>query len=196
MSAGMVYNLTPAVENEERYDVTTGIRRRGSIVLNVNNLTVGDYLPSFTPICVDLAHKTAEVVKNVKVVVDVSATDEVIKVAKGSLLVAGMFIGNGSKGATIVSVDKSNTDYDAITVDATLGVKIPAGTVLFEASAADGKTQKHIANSALYGRWKVTTGINNIAVLRTAAEIEPSKLDIPFSDNDKAAMKGWFEFNE
>ena len=29
MSAGFKYDLTPVVEQEERYDVQTGIRRRG-----------------------------------------------------------------------------------------------------------------------------------------------------------------------
>nr|DAT15459.1 MAG TPA: Head fiber protein [Caudoviricetes sp.] len=29
-----------------------------------------------------------------------------------------------------------------------------------------------------------------------SAEIEPSKLVMPFSENDKANTKGWFEFNE
>ena len=192
----MVYNQVPVVEAEEKYDVSTGIRRRGIIILNTANLVVGSWLPSFTPICVDLVKKTAEVVRNVKVTTEVSATDVVIKVAKGSLMTVGMFIGNGSKGGTITAVDKSNANYDAITVEATLGVKLVVGTVLFEATAAGGTVQKYTANSALYGRYFIKDGINEIAVLRTAAEIEPSKLTIPFSDNDKTALKGWFQFNE
>ena len=192
MAAGTVYNLQPVIEPEERYDVKSGIRRAGAYILDTTNLDVNSYLPSFTPICADLAKKTAHVVRNVMVVADVAAADTVINVAKGSLLVKGMFIGNGSKGATVQAVDCSKADYDAITVDATLGVKLASGTVLFEADAADGKNQKYIANSALYGKWQITKGINPIALLRTAAEIEPSKLVIPFSQNDKDALKGKF----
>ena len=51
-----------------------------------------------------------------------------------------------------------------------------------------------MANSALFNRTKVEDGITLVSLLRTAAEIEPSKLVMPFSENDKANMKGWFEF--
>ena len=50
MSAGFKYDLTPVVEQEERYDVQTGIRRRGPYKLDTTNLVVGSFLPSFTPI--------------------------------------------------------------------------------------------------------------------------------------------------
>lgn len=193
---GMIYNEVPVVEAEEKYDVKSGIRRTGPYVLDTTNLDLYSYIPSFTPIYANLANKTAQVVRNAKVVVEASATDVAIKVAKGSLFVIGMFIGNGSKGGTVTAVNKTNADYDTITVDTTLGVKLAVGTVLFEATAAGGTTQKNIANSALYGRWQVIAGPNNISLLRTAAEIEPSKLTIPFSSNDKAALSGWFQFNE
>ena len=194
--AGMTYNQVPVVEKEEKYDVSSGIRRSGPYVLDTTNLGLDSYIPSFTPICADLTKKTAKIVRNVKVVSNVSTTDTVIKVAKGSLFVTGMFIGNGTKGGKVISVDITNGDYDSITVETTIGVAITSGTVLFEADAADGKNQKYVANSALYGRWQVVNGINIISLLRTAAEIEPSNLTIPFSANDKDALKGWFQFNE
>ena len=193
---GTVYNLPPKVEPEEKYSVKTGANRIGLFSLDTTNLDANSYLPSFTPICADLAKKTAKVVRNAKVTVEATATDVAIKVAKGSLFVTGMFIGNGSKGGTITAVDKTNADYDLITVGVTLGVKLVVGTVLFEATSAGGTVQKNVANSALYGRWQVVSGPNNITLLRTAAEIEPSKLTVPFSSNDKAAMAGWFQFNE
>ena len=192
----MTYNQVPVVEKEEKYDVSSGIRRSGPYVLDTTNLDLDSYIPSFTPVCADLTKKTAKIVRNVKVVSNVLATDTVIKVAKGSLFVTGMFIGNGTKGGKVTSVDKTNGDYDSITVETTIGVAITSGTVLFEADAADGKNQKYVANSALYGRWQVVNGINIISLLRTAAEIEPSNLTIPFSANDKDALKGWFQFNE
>ena len=54
MSAGFKYNLTPEPSIEERYDVSTGVRRRGPYKLDTANLNVGDNLPSFIPIAADL----------------------------------------------------------------------------------------------------------------------------------------------
>lgn len=45
MAAGFKYNLEPEVEQEERYDVETGRRRRGPYKLDTTNLVVGSYLP-------------------------------------------------------------------------------------------------------------------------------------------------------
>lgn len=61
MAAGFKYNLEPEVEQEERYDVETGRRRRGPYKLDTTNLVVGSYLPSFTPIAADLVKKTSQV---------------------------------------------------------------------------------------------------------------------------------------
>ena len=182
MSAGFKYDLVPPVEQEERYDVQTGIRRRGPFKLDTQNLVVGSFLPGFTPICADLKNKFAYAVINVRVAEAYTTGGEAlsIKVAKNSLAYVGMFVGNGKKGAEVTAIDKSNANYD----------------VLFNAVAVDGLKQKHVANSALFNRTKVEDGITLVSLLRTAAEIEPSKLVMPFSENDKANMKGWFEFNE
>ena len=119
-----------------------------------------------------------------------------IKVAKNSLAYVGMFIGSGTKGAEVAAVDKSNANYDVLTIKAAFGEDIAKDAVLFEAKAVDGLEPKNVANSALYNKTKVEDGIVLVSLLRTAAEIEPSKLVMPFSEKDKANMKGWFEFNE
>lgn len=196
MPAGFKYNMNPTEKAEERYDVQTGIRRRGIYVLDTTNLTVGNRLPSFAPIYADKVNKKAYVVRNVAIYEDATETATEYKVAKGTLAYVGMFIGDGTNGATVKSVSTSNSDYDVITVEATLGVAVTKGDVLFEASAADGTSQKYVANSALYESKLVEDGVNSVALLRTAAEIEPTKLAIPFSKNDKEALKGWFEFND
>ena len=165
MSAGFKYDLVPPVEQEERYDVQTGIRRRGPFKLDTQNLIVGSFLPGFTPICADLKNKFAYAVINVRV-------------------------------AEVSAIDKTNANYDVLTIKAAFGENIAKDAVLFNAVAVDGLKQKHVANSALYNRTKVEDGITLVSLLRTAAEIEPSKLVMPFSENDKANMKGWFEFNE
>ncbi len=198
MAAGFKYDLQPAVEMEERYDVQTGIRRRGEYKLVTEHLSVGATLPVFAPICADLKDKFAYPVVNMTVAEAYTTGDAnlSIKVAKGSLAYKGMFVGNGAKGAEVTAVDTTNSEYDTITIKAAFGANLPKGTVLFEAKAVSGTAQKYIANSALFNKTKVDDGIVLVALLRTAAEIEPSKLAIPFSANDKANMKGWFEFNE
>lgn len=70
-----------------------------------------------------------------------------------------------------------------------------AGYALFEASAAGGTTPKVVANSALYENHKVTEGINSVALLMRAFEIEPEKLVMPFCVADKANLPH-FQFNE
>ncbi|QIU95575.1 head fiber protein [Bacteroides faecium] len=195
MSAGFKYDYAPPVELEERYDVQTGIRRRGPYKLDTTNLTEGNNLSSFTPVYANLKTKFAYPVRNMKVI-EAYASGTAIKIAKNSLAYVGMFIGNGSKGAKVTDIDKSNKAYDVLTTESAFGEAIAKDTVLFEATAVDGAIQKYVANSALYERTKVESGIVLVALLRTAAEIEPDKLAVPFSKNDKENLKGWFEFNE
>ena len=192
--AGFKYNLPPKEEQEERYDVSTGLRRRGNYVLDVAGLAVGSYVPSFTPIAADLKAKTAKIVVNVLVKENVGATDTKVKIAKGSYVVMGTILGNGTKGATVNAIDKSKAEYDELTLSAAMGA-LKSGDVLFEAKAADGTTPKNVANSALYESHKVADGINCVALLQRAFEIEPEKLVTPFSAKDKANLPH-FQFNE
>lgn len=192
--AGFKYNLPPKEEQEERYDVSTGLRRRGNYVLDVAGLTVGSYVPSFTPIAADLKAKTAKIVVNVLVKENVGATDTKVKIAKGSYVVMGTILGNGTKGATVNAIDKSKAEYDEVTLSGAIGA-LKSGDVLFEAKAADGTTPKNVANSALYETHKVADGINSVALLQRAFEIEPEKLVTPFSQKDKANLHH-FQFNE
>ena len=195
MASGFKYDLVPPVETEDRYDVLTGIRRRGPYKLVTTNLVEGSHLPSFVPIYADLKNKFAYPVRNVKVI-EAYASGTTVKVAKNSLAYVGMFLGSGEKGAKVTAIDKSNAGYDELTIEAAFGGAIAKDAVLFEAAAVDGLKQKYTANSALYERTKVESGIVLVALLRTAAEVEPEKLVMPFSENDKANLKGWFEFNE
>lgn len=269
MPAGFKYNLTPEVEMEERYDVQTGIRRRGPFVLITTNIPAGTKLPSFAPMKADLKYHKVELVRNFKVAEALAADGTALKVAKGSVPYVGMTIGNGSFVSVVSAIDQSNANYDALTIAAP-GVAIAKDEVLFEAVAhiaqmtvkedatnsatsikvnaesgayvgmkiSDGTHTavvtavtvgdsydtltlaatlgaaltadtsklndvtvtgaKNAANSALYENYTVSdpAGINNVALLRTAAEIETEKLVIPFSAADRENLKGWFQFND
>lgn len=194
MSAGFKYNIEPEPSIEERYDVSTGVRRRGPYKLDTTNLVAGSFLPSFTPIAADLVKKTAQVAIRVEVYEQYTSGTE-IKIKKGSLAYAGMYIGNGSKGTTVNTIDKSEKAFDKLTLASDLATTIKAGDVLFEASAAGGTTPKVVSNSALYKRTKVEDGIVLVALLMRAFEIEPTKLAMPFHAKDKANMPH-FQFNE
>lgn len=193
MAAGFTYNLIPEEVKEERYDVETGRRRRGPYKLDTENLPVGEYLPSFTPIAADLVQKTAKVAIRVEVA-EKFTSGTTLKVKKKSLAYVGMHIGDGSKGATVNGINKQNANYDELTLSKDLGAAVEAGSVLYEATDVNGTTPKVVANSALYERAKVEDGIVLVALLMRAYEIEPSKLVMPFSDVDKANMPH-FQFN-
>lgn len=195
MAAGFKYNIEPEVEQEERYDVETGRRRRGPYKLDTTNLVVGSWLPSFTPIAADLVKKTAQVAIRVEVYEKfTTGSNTTLKIKKGSLAYKGMHLGNGAHGATINAIDKSDKAFDKLTLAADFGENLKAGTILYEATAADGTTPKVIANSALYERKQVEDGIVLVALLMRAFEIEPTKLAMPFADIDKANMPH-FQFN-
>lgn len=196
MAAGFTYNITPEEVKEERYDVETGRRRRGPYKLDTANLPIGEYLPSFTPIAADLKKKTAQVAIRVEVAEKfTTGSNTTLKIKKKSFAYAGMHLGNGSNGATVNSIDKSDPNYDTLTLAADFGATLEVGTVLFESTAATGKTPKVTANSALYERAKIESGIVLVALLMRAFEIEPDKLVIPFHAKDKANMP-YFQFNE
>lgn len=195
MSAGFKYNIEPEPSIEERYDVSTGVRRRGPYKLDTTNLVAGSFLPSFTPIAADLVKKTAQVAIRVEVYEKfTTGSNTTLKIKKNSLAYVGMHLGNGAHGATINSIDKSDKAFDKLTLAADFGDTLEAGAVLYEATAVNGTTPKVIANSALYERVQVEEGIVLVTLLMRAFEIEPTKLVMPFSDIDKANMPH-FQFN-
>lgn len=196
MAAGFKYNIEPEPSIEERYDVSTGVRRRGPYKLDTTNLVAGSFLPSFTPIAADLVKKTAQVAIRVEVYEKfTTGSNTTLKIKKNSLAYVGMNLGDGTHGATVNAIDKSDTAFDKLTLAADFGATLNAGTVLFEATAVNGTTPKVIANSALYERAQVEDGIVLVALLMRAFEIEPTKLAMPFHTKDKEKMTH-FQFNE
>ena len=196
MSAGFKYNIEPEPSIEERYDISTSVRRRGPYKLDTTNLVTGSFLPSFTPIAADLVKKTAQVAIRVEVYAKfTTGSNTTLKIKKNSLAYVGMHIGDGSHGATINAIDKSDKAFDKLTLAADFGATVNAGTVLFEAIAVNGTTPKVVANSALYERKQIDEGPVLVALLMRAFEIEPTKLAMPFHAKDKENLPH-FQFNE
>ena len=143
-----------------------------------------------TPLYVNLTTRKASAVKNVKVVEKVT-TGTKIKIAKGSLAYKGMHLGDGTNGATVSSISTTNADYDELTMSAALAAE--AGTVLFEAAAADGTAPKATANFLNYAVTKVEPGAT-VTAIGQAYEVRESKLYVPISDKDKETLTSRFLF--
>jgi hypothetical protein len=79
-----------------------------------------------------------KLIKGYRLVEAVVAADTSIKIAKGSGIVSGDFIGTGKKAVASTAVDTTNADYDTVTV--TLGVDVPVGTVLYQSKAASASS--------------------------------------------------------
>ncbi|MFI3322060.1 MAG: head fiber protein [Rikenellaceae bacterium] len=188
----MKYNLNPIQVAKEAARFDTCYRFSGGFNLVDDKLVVGSYLPSLAPISIDFTTRRAVAVKNVEVAEDFTSGGTSLKIKKESLAYVGMHIGNGTKGGTISAIDKSSADYDILTVSA-IAAALTKGTVLFEASAVGGTTQKNKANALNYAVTKVEDGAV-VDAIGSIYEIQPSKLPIPFSAKDKTDLGARFLF--
>ena len=190
MPAGFKYDLTPGDVLKELCRFDTVYRLSGGFNFEDANIPEGTLLRPLTPLYVNLTTRKASAVKNVKVVEKVT-TGTKIKIAKGSLAYKGMHLGNGTSGATVSSISTTNADYDELTMSAALAAE--AGTVLFEAAAADGTAPKATANFLNYAVTKVEPGAT-VTAIGQAYEVRESKLYVPISDKDKETLTSRFLF--
>lgn len=106
---------------------------QGGFTLDKTNLVVGDVVGRGAVIDFNEATRSAKVVKTAKVVEAANGTATAYKVAKGHIFkVADKF---GTKNIT--TIDKTNADYDTITVDATIGTAQAVGAVVAEGTYSD-----------------------------------------------------------
>lgn len=190
MPAGFKYDLTPGDVLKELCRFDTVYRLSGGFNFEDANIPEGTLLMPLTPLYVNLTTRKASAVKNVKVVEKVTTSTK-IKIAKGSLAYKGMHLGDGTNGATVSSISTTNADYDELTMSAALAAE--AGTVLFEAAAADGTAPKATANFLNYAVTKVEPGAT-VTAIGQAYEVRESKLYVPISDKDKETLTSRFLF--
>ncbi len=193
MPAGLKYDLKGQEVERELCNQKTIYRLAGGFNLVDEDVPNGAIVPHLAPLSVDFKTRTAKVVKNVKIYEDANNSATELKVAKGSVVKVGMFLGTGAKGAEISAIDKSNPDYDVIATSAALGASVKQGDVLFEATAANGKEPKNSANFLNYARVKKEDGATVTAVGR-AYEIQEDKLYLPVSAKDKESLGARFMF--
>lgn len=73
-------------------------------------------------------------IKAYRVVENATATATAIKIAKGSGVAVGDFVGNGKVAHKCTAITTTNTDYDTITLNTAIG-KADKGKVLYQAKA-------------------------------------------------------------
>lgn len=194
MPAGFKYDLNPIEKTMPelcRFD--TVYRLSGGFNLELSNLAGIEVIPPLAPIVVDFVSRKATVVLNVSVAEAITAGATSLKVKKGCLVRVGMHIGNGSNGGTVTAIDKSNADYDVLTLAEGSTLAANVGAVLFESATVAGKTAKATANFLNYAWTKVEAGAT-VTAIGQAYEIRPSKLIAPISDKDKESLGARFMF--
>lgn len=177
----------------EMCNYETAYRLSGGFNLILSNLNGIKAIPPCAPLVVDYKARTATAVINVAVVSEISAGSTALAVKKGSLAYVGMHLGNGTNGGTVTAINKSNEDYDVLTLaeGSTLVAKVD--DVLFEATATGGKTPKAQANALNYAWTKVEQGAT-VTAMGAVYEIKPSKLIAPISNKDKESLGARFLF--
>lgn len=194
MPAGFKYDLKPIEASmPEMCRFETVYRYSGGFNLDISNLTGVAQIPPLTPLVLDFVKRTAKAVINVEVAEKITAGSTSLKIKKNSLAYNGMHIGNGTNGGTIEAIDKSNAEYDTVTLAAPPTLAAEKGAVLFEATAAVGKTAKATATALNYAWTKVEAGAT-VTAIGQAYEIRPTRLIVPVSDKDKETLGDRFMF--
>lgn len=195
MPAGLHYNLEQIEKpTPEMCRIETIYRYSGGFNLVLTNLTGAKTIPPLTPLVLDFKKRQATVVINVEVA-ETYTTGTSMKVKKNSLAYTGMFIGDGTNVAKVNKIDKTNANYDTLTLAGAFGssVTVEAGTVLFEAKAQGDTEPKATATALNYATTKVEEGATVTAIGR-AYEIRPTKIIVPISEKDKASLGDRFMF--
>lgn len=189
MPAGFKYDLKPMEVTREMCRIDTIQRLSGGVVFEDSDVPTGTPIMPLTPLTVDLVTRKAKAVKNVRVVEKANSTK--VKAAKYSLAYVGMFLSDGTTTVKVSAIDKSNADYDLLTVSASLTAE--AGVVLFEAATSDGKTAKNVANMLNYATFKAGDK-ESLTTIYRAFEVCESKLYAPIAEVDKATLSDRFFF--
>lgn len=194
MPAGFKFNIKPEHEIAlEAARFETCYRMTGGFNLDITNLPKGEYVPSLAPLFVDFSTRKAYAVKNVRVVEAAASGATSLKVAKGSFAAVGDKFIVGSALVTVSAIDKTNENFDTLTVSAT-GAAVAKDDVLAEGKTS-GQTVAPVRTATClnYAYVKVEDGATVTAIGRIF-EIDRKKLVAPVSDADVASLGDRFLF--
>lgn len=189
--AGVKYNVTSAQPLHEYWRADTVFKNSVGSKLDTSRLAIGSYLQIATPLYVEKETNKAYPVINVKVLGEVTAEATEVKVAKGSLVYAGMVLGDGKAGAKVTSIERGN-DFDTLKLDKA-GLTAKVGDILFEAKSDTGKAPKYIANRLNCSLTKVEEGAT-VTTVAQAYEVNEEVITTPISDKDKEGLTSRFLF--
>lgn len=117
---------------EELWNEKTTLRLMGGCSIDMSDIDEGALIHKSVPLVVDYKGKKAKPVKNIEVLEAAEAGANILKIRKGNLVRVGDLVGNGSVMSNITNIDRSNKDYDVISIS--LGVTLTLKQVLFEVS--------------------------------------------------------------
>lgn len=157
---------------------------QGGFTLDAGNFKDGDIIKGGSPMGFDETTRKAQRVLTATLTADAAADATAYKVKKGHGLSVGKNV-SAEKGGTaydITAIDTSNADYDEITLSATLGSALTAGTALFESSAT-GATAGALAvtpKGLLYEDVKIN-GNTTVAIV-DRGRVYANRIDVIPSD--------------
>lgn len=163
----------------------------GGTVARTAVKAVVDELPPLVVVGKD-SNGLYQVVKTAKMQANAGATDVAYKVLKGHLFIVGDVItpsGLAKVAATITAIDKTNADYDTITVDATLtAAAINTILVLANAAAAAGSAAYKYTAEAITMNKVDTTVANQQSGLLVRGTVRESVMPYPIDATIKALL--------
>lgn len=163
----------------------------GGTIARADIKTVVDELPPLAVVGKD-SNGLYHVVKTAKMQAVAAVDALAYKVVKGSLFVVGDKIvvsGLAAAASTITAIDKTNANYDQITVNATLGAAaVGVLLVLAAADAAAGSAALKYAPSALTMNKVDTTVANQTSGLLVRGTVNESVLPYPIDASIKALL--------
>lgn len=173
----MEYKETnPTLIREGVWNEKTCVRRTAGFDIDKTNLPADmKYLPKGAVLALDANGLKAVLVKTAKVYETAVSAATSIKIVKGSALIVNDAIGDNK----ITDIDKSNADYDVLTV-AELSENIAIGTVL-----ADENASKAIGLN--YATVKLDSHPSCTPTIQ-AYEIEEDTLPYPVNEIIKTAL--------
>lgn len=135
--------------------------------------------------------KAKKVKRSAVVYAEAAAEATSVKIQKGSNIDGACTFSDGSHDIVISAIDKSNAEYDEVTVTA-LAAKLTAGTTINEKSAGYAVSEG-VANFLNYARERFEKGMS-ITALGRAFEVVEKELYIPLTAEDKASLSDRFMF--
>lgn len=163
----------------------------GGTIARADVKSVVDELPPLVVVGKD-SNGLYHVVKTAKMQAAAGATDTAYKVVKGHLFVVGDVItpsGLAKVAAAITAIDKTNADYDTITVGATLTAAAKDSIlVLANAAAAAGSAAYKYTPSAITMNKVDTTVANQTSGLLARGTLQESAMPYPVDTTIKALL--------